>query len=149
MQIIPIMQATAQEFVERHHRHHGRTVGARFAIGLKHEGELIGVAIIGRPVARRLQDGFTAEVTRLCVLETAPKGACSKLYSACQKTWFAMGGKRLLTYTLASESGASLRGAGWEMTKEVDHGQQWSVPSRPRRHQKIYEQHKLRWEASA
>lgn len=140
--------STANDFVSRNHRHHGPTRGHKFSIGLRHDGALIGVAIIGRPVARRLDDGFTAEVTRCCVFEDAPKGACSKLYAAAQKAWFAMGGKRLVTYTLADESGASLRGAGWQITARKS-AQEWNVPSRPRRSQTVYKQAKLRWEAPA
>ena len=145
MKIIPLTLKTANHFVEAHHRHHGRTVGMRFAVGLMHDGMLVGVAVVGRPVARALDDGFTAEVTRLCVTDCAPKGACSKLYSSCQRAWFAMGGQRLVTYTLAAESGASLRGAGWALAATVEGGQ-WSCQSRPRRKKTIYDQEKLRWE---
>jgi hypothetical protein len=143
----PITLATANDFVSRHHRHNGCVVGHRFSVGLEHDGALIGVVIIGRPIARRLDDGLTAEVTRLCVMPDSPKGACSKLYAAAQKAWFAMGGKRIVTYTLKTESGASLRGAGWEQTAETG-GAGWSQPSRPRRNKAISMQVKLRWEAS-
>lgn len=101
MKIVPITLRTANDFVDRHHRHHRRSRGGRFAVGLMHEAELVGVAVVGRPVARRLDDGITAEVTRCCVLGDAPKGSCSKLYAACQRAWFAMGGAKLVTYTLS------------------------------------------------
>lgn len=146
MIIIPLHLATANDFVARHHRHHGPVVGAKFSIGVMHSGDLVGVAIVGRPVARGIDDGFTAEVTRCCVLESAPKGACSKLYSACQRAWFAMGGKRLVTYTLNVESGASLRGAGWQQSATV-RGRGWDCPSRRRRSQQAYLFDKVRWEA--
>lgn len=149
MKIIPIELRTANDFIARHHRHNKPVRGCKFVIGLLHGGLLCGVAVVGRPVARRLQDGLTAEVTRVCVDESAPKGACSKLYAACQRAWFAMGGIRIMTYTLQDESGASLRGAGWHVGADCQPTNGWSCPSRPRRHQKIYGQAKLRWESTA
>lgn len=146
VRIIPLHLATSNEFVARHHRAHGRAVGAKFSIGLMDGHDLVGVSIVGRPVARALDDGFTAEVVRCCVLDTAPKGACSKLYSACQRAWFAMGGVRLVTYTLANESGASLRGAGWQQACVVP-ARQWNCPSRPRKHTQSGLMDKVRWEA--
>jgi len=146
MKVIPITQKTANDFVAQHHRHNKPVVGARFAIGLMHDAELVGVAIVGRPVARALDDGLTAEVTRCCVHMDAPKGSCSKLYAACQKAWFSMGGKRMVTYTLDSESGASLRGAGWKQAARV-RPSGWDRKDRKRNDQAIYHQGKLRWEA--
>ena len=89
------------------------------------EGALFGVAIVGNPLSATYMDGRTAEVLRVCVLEDAPKGCCSMLYAACWRAWRAMGGQRLITYTLMTESGASLRGAGWKIvgqTKPVKPG---------------------------
>lgn len=146
MKVIPITGQTAKDFVAAHHRHHDPPQGYRFCIGLMHEGLLVGVMVVGRPVAGALQDGLTAEVTRCCVLTAAPKGACSKLYSAAQKAWFAMGGQRLITYTLASESGASLRGAGWKEVARVK-GKKRGHPSRPRRVLPTDGMDKKRWEA--
>jgi hypothetical protein len=122
-------------------------LSARFAIGAEFMGELVAVAIVGRPVARHLQDGFTAEVLRTCAIPTAPRNVNSFLYAACWRAWKAMGGRRLVTYTLKTESGASLRGAGWRVVAEVPASKGWSCPSRPRDYQPIYGQGKLRWEA--
>lgn len=58
-------------------------------------------------------DGFTAEVLRVCTVPEAPRGACSMLYGACWRAWRGMGGRRLITYTLDTEPGTSLRAAGW------------------------------------
>lgn len=145
MNLRPITLRQANDFVTKYHRHNKAVVGARFCIGLEHDGELCGVAIVGRPVARRLDNGLNAEINRLCVNSAAPPHACSKLYRACGRAWSAMGGRRIITYTLKSESGASLRGAGFKLTGEV-FAQQWSVPSRPRESQPVYAQDKFRWE---
>lgn len=149
MNLRPIGIAAANQVVRDWHRHNRPTVGGLFAIGVEENGELIGVAIVGRPVARKLQDGYTAEVNRSCTLPTAPKGANSMLYAACWRAWKAMGGRRLVTYTLASESGASLRGAGWKVVAEVPVSKKpWQGPDRQREYQPVYGQQKFRWEAT-
>ena len=146
MEIVPCTISDAKEFVTQHHRHHGAPQGALFAIGCAVEGEVVGVAIVGRPVARRLDDGWTAEVTRLATREGIPN-ACSKLYRACWRIVSIMGYKRLVTYTLATETGASLRGAGFRLVGTTP-GRSWSVRSRPRV-DKHPLQEKMRWEIGA
>jgi hypothetical protein len=146
MNLRPITLQEANEFVANFHRHNKPTVGGRFSIGLEQDGELVGVAIVGRPIARQLEHHFTAEVLRTCTNDKAEKGAVSKLYAACWRAWKAMGGTRLITYTLNSESGASLRGAGWKVIAEVRGADTWSRSSRPREWQPITGQQKLRWE---
>ena len=64
--IVPIFQDEAFAFITRVHRHHRRPVGSIFQIGLAKGSDIVGIAVVGRPVARQQQDGFTAEVTRLC-----------------------------------------------------------------------------------
>jgi hypothetical protein len=146
--VVPISTAEANEFVANFHRHNKPVLRGKFAIGASDGDRLVGVAIVGRPVARSLDDGFTVEVTRLCVLDDAPKNTCSFLYGRCWRIWQQMGGKRMVTYTLQSESGASLRGAGWKIAGEVKPRKDgWSCPSRPREWQPIYGQLKFRWEA--
>ena len=146
MDAVPINLEEANNFVALHHRHSRPVVGYRFAIGATFNDSLVGVAIVGRPIARMLQDDFTAEVLRTCTKDDAPKGTNSFLYSRCWKAWKAMGGRKLITYTLKSESGASLKGAGWRVIAEVKGHRQWDTPSRPRELRPIYEQEKLRWE---
>lgn len=119
----------ANEFVRLYHRHHKPVVGHKFSIGAAVDGKIVGVAIIGRPVARGRDDGVTLEITRLCTDGT--RNACSFLYGASAKAVFALGYKRLGTYILASEPGTSLTAAGWRMIAEVK-GRSWSCPSRPR-----------------
>lgn len=154
--LVPISLTEAKKFVTNFHRHNKAPVGGKFAIGCSTGEELIGVAIVGRPVARNLDDTFTAEVTRVCVRE-GHKNACSMLYAACWRAWKAMGGRRLVTYTLASESGSSLRGAGWEVVAEVRpknkpwhgnrKGKRGYIPAEARQWQPVYGQMKFRWEA--
>lgn len=111
MTIIPITLKQANAFVIDNHRHHGKTAGCKFALGLINSEELVGVAICGRPVSRFLDDGVTLEVNRLCTDGT--RNACSMLYAACVRTARAMGYKRVITYTLASETGASLKASNF------------------------------------
>lgn len=99
----PIHLAPAQAFVKDYHRHSIPPVGGKFAVACYDDGRLCGVAICGRPVARRLDDGITLEIYRNCTDGT--RNACSKLYGACQRIARDMGYKRVITYTLASENG--------------------------------------------
>ena len=87
--LIPLTLAQANEFVEKHHRHHRRVQGYKFSIGCESCGELVGVVIAGRPVSRHLDDGFTLEVTRLCTL--GGRNVCSFLYAAAARAAKAMG----------------------------------------------------------
>jgi hypothetical protein len=116
--IVPCMLREAREFVDNFHRHNAAPQGGLFAVGISDGQRLVGVAIVGRPVARWTDGGDMVEVTRCCVLDDAPKGACSALYGACWRAAKALGYARLITYTLQAESGASLRGAGWKVIAE-------------------------------
>lgn len=99
----------ANKVVANYHRHSRPVVGALCAVGATDGERLVGVAIIGRPIARLLQDGYTAEVTRVCVMPDAPPNTNSFLYGAAWRAARALGFRKLVTYTLQSESGASLR----------------------------------------
>ena len=121
--------AEANAFVREHHRHHPPVVGHLFSIGAALDGKIVGVVIVGRPVARLRDNGVTAEVTRLATDGT--RNACSFLYGAAARAAFALGYKRIGTYILASEPGTSLTAAGWRLIGETP-GRSWSVPSRPR-----------------
>jgi hypothetical protein len=143
--LMPCHLAEANAFVHAHHRHHGRVVGAKFALGAAVDGRLVGVAIVGRPVARGLQDGFTVEITRVATDGTP--NACSFLYSAARRAALALGYRRILSYTLATEPGTSLRAAGWRPTARV-RGRSWSCRARPRV-AKAPSAEKVRWEPAA
>ena len=111
MEIKTITLAEANAYVLQHHRHHDRAVGHKWSIGAYDNGALVGVAIVGRPTGRYLDDGRTLEVTRLCT--NGRRNACSCLYAAAARRARREGYKRIITFILESETGASLRGAGW------------------------------------
>lgn len=144
--IVPCTLTEAAEFVLNFHRHNKPPQGGLFAAGASDGDELVGVAIVGRPVARMMQDGFTAEVIRCCVRDGAPKGTPSALYGACWRAAKALGWRKLITYTLQTESGASLRGAGWKVVAELDAKNPGGWQNRPGREwQSVVGQSKLRW----
>lgn len=145
LEIVPIDFADANAFVGMYHRHHKPMPGAKFSIAVSDGQKIVGVAMVGRPVARMLNDGFTLEVNRVATDGT--KNACSILYAAAWRAARAMGWKKLITYTLASEPGTSLHAAGWKTVGQVK-GRSWSCPSRPRT-DKHPTQDKIRWEANS
>jgi hypothetical protein len=142
--LIPITIGDAKVFIGQRHRTHEKPPGsALFAVAVGLADSVVGVALIGRPKARRLQDGWTAEVVRVCTDGT--RNACSMLYGAAWRAARALGYRKLITYTLQAEGGASLRAAGWRVVGET-RGGSWDRTPRPRvdRHPT---QSKLRWEA--
>jgi hypothetical protein len=148
MKIVPLTLREANDFVEAWHRHSARTSndGGKFAIGLHNGGgELVGVAIVGRPVARLLQVEGAAELLRLCTSPAAPKGSGSKLYARAKRIWQLMGGTKLHTYTLARESRATMKGAGVREPTAIVDGAQWDREARRRDRRPIYDEPKLRW----
>jgi len=144
MELVPINFDEACEFVKQYHRHHKPPTGHKYSIALSDGEKIIGVVMVGRPVARRLDNGMTLEVNRLATDGT--KNACSKLYAAAWRAAKAMGYKLLITYILDSEPGTSLKAAGW---KEIGRagGLSWNVKSRPRV-DKCVQQMKIKYECS-
>lgn len=128
LDIVPISLKEANAFVERHHRHHKPVVGHKFSIGLTDGEEIVGVAIVGRPVSRHLDDGMTLEVNRLATI--GAKNGCSMLYAAAWRAARAMGYKKLITYILESEPGTSLRAAGWKCVGQAG-GLRWTGRRKP------------------
>lgn len=146
LSVVPVSLAEANGYVAAHHRHHRPVVGHKFSIGAADpDGQLRGVAIVGRPVARGRDDGLTLEVTRLCTDGT--RNACSMLYAAAWRAARAMGYRRIGTYILADEDGTSLRAAGWRIVHEV-RGRSWDTPTR-RRSDRGPMGDKTLWEMSA
>jgi len=145
LEIVPLSLAEANAFVSRFHRHHGPTAGHKFSLGVASGGEIVGVAIVGRPVARHFDDGWTLEVNRTCT--DGSKNANSMLYGAAWRVAKALGYRRLITYTQQGESGVSLRAAGWRIVAERKARPGWDSPSRPRVN-KNENQGRLLWEAS-
>lgn len=140
MEIRPITFRTASDFVNSYHRHHKATVGCKFSLGLFDGEKLVGVAICGRPVSRHLDDGLTCEVNRLCTDGT--QNACSMLYGASCRVAKEMGYKKVITYILQSENGASLKASNFVCEGEAG-GTHWTG-SRDRG-QEIPAEMKTRW----
>jgi len=129
LELVPVTLAEANAYVDTLHRHHSPVVGHKFSIGCAINQNIVGVIIVGRPVSRHLDNGLTLEVTRCCTDGTP--NACSKLYRAACRVAVNLGFKRLITYTLETESGASLRGAGFSLLGKRGGGN-WNCASRPR-----------------
>lgn len=146
LEIVPVAFADACAFVQMWHRHHNAPQGCKFCIGVAEGEVLCGVAIVGRPVARLLQDGMTLEVTRTATDGTA--NANSMLYGAAWRAAKALGYRRLVTYTQAGEAGGSLRGAGWRVVAERPPRPGWDTPSRPRELRGTEGIARTLWEAS-
>lgn len=147
LRIVPTTLAEANAFVSKHHRHHRPVPGAKFCVAVAdvgtNAGMVVGVAIVGRPVARMLDDGWTLEVNRTCT--DGAKNANSMLYGACRRVTFGLGYRKLITYTLPTESGISLTAAGWKCMGEAGGGK-WGRADRPRIDTHPT-QSKLKWEA--
>lgn len=130
MEIRPISLAQANAFIIDKHRHHDKVQGHKFSIACYKGDKLVGVATVGRPVSRRLDNGQVLEVTRLCTDGTY--NACSMLYSRCAKICKDMGYKKIITYILDTENGSSLKASGWRCEEKSAGGGSWSCQSRPR-----------------
>lgn len=126
----PITRRNAQEFIRAQHRHSDPPIGDMFRTSIVYHGALVAVGIVGRPVARGLDDRDTVEILRVCTLGT--RNACSLLYGRLCRAAEALGFQRAITYTRIDEDGASLRAAGFRQAATVK-GREWTTPSRPRR----------------
>jgi hypothetical protein len=144
VRIAPITLRAARAFVAKHHRHHPPPRGHKFSLAAEEDGRVIGVAIVGRPVARRLDDNTTVEALRVCT--TGARNACSLLYGAARRVAKEMGYRRIVTYTLASEPGTSLKASGWTCAANVP-GRSWDRDGRPRKDSRPPSD-KRRWECA-
>jgi hypothetical protein len=141
LRIAPITFRAASDYINRNHRHHNATIGCKFCISVVGEdGQLHGVAVCGRPVARRLDDGETLEINRVCTDGT--RNACSMLYGACCRIAKEMGYRKVVTYILASEDGASLKASNFTCEGEAG-GTHWTGTRN--RGQDIPSEMKKRW----
>lgn len=152
LSIRPLTLREANAYVSAHHRHNKPVVGHRYSICCFDGDRMCGVAIVGHPVARRLEDGLTVEIYRVCTDGTY--NACSILYGACARIAREMGYKRIITYTLVSEPGTSLKASGFTNCGEAG-GTDWNCASRPREttqvtlfgeERKYPDEKKIRWE---
>lgn len=123
LKIVQCELKTANEFIALHHRHHKPVQGHRFSIGVAEGDVLVGVAVVGRPVARGCKPAEVLEVTRLCT--TGAKNACSILYAACARIGRELGYKSIQTYVLETELATSLLAAGWQFS-HATRGGHWT-----------------------
>lgn len=132
--VVPLSFRQVCAYVTAYHRHHKAPRGGKVFLGLRdtQTGALIGVAVLGRPVARAYDPEAVAEITRTCTDGTA--NANSQLYGACRQIAKAMGYQRVITYTEAGESGASLRAAGFVCVAELEPRENWAASSQKLRH---------------
>lgn len=140
MVIKPISFREAKEFNKLYHRHNPDVVGCKFCLSCWDDDQLVGVAICGRPVGRYLDDGITCEINRLCTDGTY--NACSVLYGACCRVAKAMGYHKIITYTLQSEPGTSLKASGFTCEGEAG-GTHWT--GKRNKGQDIPAEMKTRW----
>lgn len=134
MELKEIRLSAANAFVVEHHRHHDAVVGHKWSLGAYKDGQLVGVAIVGRPYATWWDDG-----TKLCVLRLATDGtrnACSFLYAACARRAKREGYESIHTYILQSESGVSLKAAGWKCESTKCGGLSWKSARQTAREKK-------------
>lgn len=130
MKAAPMELKACQAYINQYHRHHQAAHRDKFRIAAVNGERIVGVIQVGRPVSRTLDDGWTLEVLRLCT--TGEKDVCSFLYSRAARIAREMGYKKIITYILESESGSSLKAAGWNCEAVGVGGSDWNVPSRPR-----------------
>ena len=146
LELCPVSFADACAFVAKYHRHNKPPVGHKFSIGVESEGKVVGVAMIGRPVARMSDDGVTLEVNRTATDGTPHVN--SMLYGAAWRAAKAMGYRRLITYTQHDETGTSLRAAGFRVIAQRPARPGWDRPSRPRAEDESGFVQRTLWEVS-
>lgn len=117
MKLVPVSQLEARRFIRDHHRHSKPPRAMICAVGLEQDGKLLGVGSLERPKAQKLCDGLTVEISRVCT-QGAVNG-CSRLYGALCRVAAALGYRRVVTYTLKTEPGHSLKASGFQMVAEV------------------------------
>lgn len=135
LSLVPITLREARRFIEQHHRHNTPPRGWLFGTALHLGDHRVGVGVASRPVARALDDGATIEITRLCLVEGAPRTAASRLYGALCRAADALGYRRAVTYTLQSERGTSLLASGFHQVAELNARPEWTPQEGVRRRQ--------------
>lgn len=126
----PITLRDAQTFISQHHRHSDPPQGWLCGVSVWNNETIVAVGVLGRPVAQQLQDGQTAEITRVATIEA--NNVATMIYGALCRVAEGLGYTRVISYTLASETGATLRAAGFTYAATVDARASWSRPNRER-----------------
>lgn len=140
LHIIPCTYREAADYVNQYHRHHHSAVGCKFCVAVSDGDTVHGVAMCSRPVSRHLDDGFTCEIVRVC--SDGTPNVCSMLYGACCRIAKAMGYTDIITYTLQSENGASVKAANF-ICEGAAGGTHWT--GKRDRNQNIPHEYKNRW----
>ena len=119
--------AEANDFIVKLHRHSKKVRGCKFCLGALKDDKLVGILVLGRPVARKLDNRYTAEILRTC--SDGTKNVNSFLYAKAWNIWRLMGGNKIITYTLQKESGVSLNACGFEkaVTQPFKKGKGWTT----------------------
>ena len=156
LRVEPISRQLADNYIAEFHRHHAPVnqlayCGSAFVIGAFNGDRMAGVAIAGTPANRAFAAaGDIIEVRRVATDGT--RNAPSILLGACAKAARALGYDRIVTYTLTSESGSSLRAVGWQPTelppddwqrRRNNNRQQEPLFATPQAHEAVP---KVRWE---
>lgn len=148
LRLVPVSLAVANEHVAAWHRHNDPVVQCVFRVGVSDEaGVLRAVAIAESPKGRGNMDGDTIEITR--VASDGTVNACSMLYGACARAAFALGYRRVITYTQAAEPGSSLRAAGYRVLAQRPARAGWHTVSRPRDNSRYESVPRQLWEVVA
>lgn len=145
LKFVPVRLNVANAFIAEYHRHNGPIDhrSHRFTIGLEDNGELVGLGVAGLPISRKLDDGKTLEIRRVCVKD-GHKNANSMIYGRLARIGYLMGYNKLITYTLQKESASSLKAVGAVLECEV-RAQSWNVKSRKREERAVDTEKKYRW----
>ena len=147
LEIHPIDREPARHFVARHHAHCRPPVTWRFQTAIYNGRTLLGVAVVGNPVAPSLNGRGIVEVNRLCIRrDTAAAlrwNAASMLYGWCAREAARQGWQKIVTYTRIDEPGTSLLAAGWVPEGRV-RGRGWHSARRARSNTNSWID-KIRW----
>lgn len=138
-ELVPVTLGAARAFVNFHHRHNEAPVGWKFGVGIARDEHLVGIAMVGRPTGRGLDQERDVEITRVC-LDTVGvhKNAASRLYGAACRMAAAGGYRTAYTYTLDEETAASVKAAGFVLDAELPARPTWDTPSRPRYSENLF-----------
>ena len=138
IRLAPIDHVEVNQFVQQHHRHNAMLRFQQFYLSIRDtKDKLRGVALMRTPIASPTGAAFVdaLEVTRCCT--DGVKNGCSMLYGACSRIAQALGYKRIITYTLTTESGASLKASGFEIEHTTVPKPHITWNTRPDRHPQL------------
>ncbi|MBG95089.1 MAG: hypothetical protein CL793_07540 [Chloroflexi bacterium] len=139
---------SVKQFVRENHRHApAPPAGWRWGYTIWAGDFMLGVAMVGRPAARRIDGTKVIDVSRVCVSRRASaevaENACSMVYARAARDGAKAGFERVITYTIAGEPAAGCRAAGMEVEHRSRSGN-WNRAGR-RRNSRNSTRPKVRW----